>query len=221
MLSAQQANRRYFRQAYRSGQHGWAVEEPSAYAVAFLKRLKRQVPSGKLLDLGCGEGRHAILAAKLGFRVTAIDYEPLALKAARHFAQLKQVRRIAFRKADVFSLPFRTSSFDIILDYGCLHHQRTVAWPAYKASILRLLKSDGFYILSVFSRRFRLFRGSRRRWHIAYGAYRRWFSKREIHEMFAGNFELLDMCEQRGRGGGFWHVLMKKARKPNSKIRSG
>jgi len=32
-------------------------------------------PGSSLLDLGCGEGRHALAAAKLGFSATAIDYE--------------------------------------------------------------------------------------------------------------------------------------------------
>ena len=66
--SAAEADRRYFRQAYRNGRHGWGVEEPSSYAVEFLGRLKGIIPGGRLLDIGCGEGRHAIIAAKLGLQ---------------------------------------------------------------------------------------------------------------------------------------------------------
>jgi len=210
MLSAHEANRRYFREAYRTGEHGWSVDKPSPYAVRFLKQLKRLAPGGKLLDIGCGEGRHSFAAARLGFKITAIDCDPLALKRARRFARIKHIKGVAFRKADVFSLPFPDASFDVLLDYGCLHHQRKSDWQAYKASILRVLKPQGFYVLSVFSPQFRLFRGTRRSWHIAYGAYRRCFTPDQIVRLFGGDFDLITMCEQRGEDGGFWHVLMKR-----------
>ena len=159
---------------------------------------------------GCGEGRHAIAAAKLGFRVTAVDYEPLALQRARRHARAKRARIIGFRKADVFDLPFPASRFDIVLDYGCLHHQRKSDWPAYKAGILRVLRPGGFYVLSVFSPEFALFRGSRRPWHIAQGAYRRYFTRRDILELFGREFEVLEMVEEKGKHAGFWHALLRR-----------
>ncbi len=210
MLSARAANRRYFTQAYQTGQHGWPVEEPSPYTAGFLKRLKRLTPGGRLLDVGCGEGRHAILAATLGFQVTAIDFEPMALKRARHFAKMKQAGGIIFRKADILRLPFTNSCFDVVLDCGCLHHQRKSDWSAYKTGILQALKPEGFYALSVFSPQFPLFRGSGRPWHIAQGAYRRYFTRVDIVHLFGKDFEIMSLLEQKGRNGGFWHALMKR-----------
>ena len=210
MLSARRANRRYFRQAYRSGQHGWEVEEPSPYAVDFLRRLKRLVPGARLLDVGCGEGRHAIAAARMDFKVTAIDYEPLALRRARQFAQRRRAQGMTFRKANVLRLSFPESCFDIVLDYGCLHHQKKSDWSAYKDNIVRVLRPRGFYVLSVFSREFPLFHGSRRPWHIAQGAYRRYFMRRDILELFGREFEILELVEEKGKHAGFWHALMRR-----------
>ena len=210
MPSAHEANRQYFREAYRTGEHGWPEDKPSPYAVDYLKRVRRLVPGGKLLDIGCGEGRHSFAAARLGFKVTAIDYEPLALQRARQFAETRRIVGITFQKADVFRLPYPDSHFDVVLDYGCLHHQRKSDWPAYKRGILRVLKPEGYYILSIFSPKFRMFRGSRRRWHFAYGAYRRCFTRNEIVRLFDREFEVINMTEERGREGGFWHVLMKR-----------
>lgn len=210
MLSARRANRLYFREAYRSGDHGWAAEDPCPYALDVLKRLSHRVPGGNLLDIGCGEGRHSFAAAALGFEVTAVDYEPLALKRARRFARTKHTKGIIFRKADVFSLPFPDSYFDVVLDYGCLHHQRKSDWPAYRASVLRVLKPQGFYVLSVFSPKFHLFRASRRPWHIGYGAYRRCFRPKEIVELFGTDLEVMRMIEEGGKNRGFWHVLMRR-----------
>ena len=213
-LSADEANRRYFRTAYRNGQHGWGIDKPSPFALAYLARLTHRIPGGKLLDLGCGEGRHAIAAAQAGFRAVGIDYEPLALERARSFARAAQIKNITFRLADIFSLPFPSSSFDIVLDYGCLHHQRKSDWPGYKTSVLHVLKRHGFFVLSVFSPRFRMFEGSKRPWHIAHGAYRRCFTRKDILDLFNSDFELLEITEQLGAGGGFWHAFME--RRPQS-----
>jgi len=210
MISARRANRQYFRQAYGTGQHGWEVQEPSLYAVSFLRRLKGLRPGGALLDVGCGEGRHALAAARLGFRVTAVDFERLALRRARRFARRAGMRGIRFLRADVLRMPAASASFDVVLDYGCLHHQRKSDWPAYRASILRVLQPRGYYVLSVFSPRFRLFRGSRRPWHIKQGAYRRCFRVRDIEELFGQHFQILGAVEERGAGRGFWHVLMRR-----------
>jgi SAM-dependent methyltransferase len=213
MLSASELNRRYFREAYRTGVHGWDVEEPSPDAVKYLRRIRRTTPGGKLLDVGCGEGRNSFAAALLGFKVMAIDFEPLALKRARRFARLRQIKGVAFQQADALHLPFPYASFDVVLDYGCLHHQRKSEWPLYKANLLRVLKPKGYCILSVFSPRFPLFKGSRRPWHLAYGAYRRRFTPGEIAALFGRQFDLLDLHEVKGEGGGFWHVLMRRNRR--------
>ena len=210
MLSAAEANRQYFRKAYCTGKHGWAVEDPSPCAAQFLTRLKQIVPGGRLLDIGCGEGRHAIVASRLGFKVTAVDYEPSALKRAQRFAKAKGAKGIAFRIANVLCLPPPETLFDVVLDYGCLHHQRKVDWPAYKASVLRVLSPNGFFILSVFSPKFTLFRGSKKNWHIAQGAYRRYFTRRDILKLFGRKFEVLEMIEENGGQHGFWHVLFRR-----------
>jgi SAM-dependent methyltransferase len=210
MRSADQANRGYFREAYRTGRHGWGSEAPSPYAVKFLVRLKRAVPGGRLLDIGCGEGRHAIAAARLGFAVTAVDYEPLAIERARRWAEERGARRIEFRRENILRLRAPKVPFDIVLDYGCLHHQRKADWPAYRAGILRALSRRGFFILSVFSPGFPLFRGRRRNWHIAGGAYRRCFTRDEILGLFGRAFEALEMIEEDGGRHGFWHVLFRR-----------
>ncbi len=209
MLSADKANRRYFREAYRTGKHGWEIEQPSTSAVAFLKLARKRFAGGKLLDIGCGEGRHSFAASHLGFKVTGIDYEALAVNRARQLARMRHVKGVRFQKANVFSLPFPTSSFDVVVDYGCLHHQRKSDWVAYRASVMRVLKPHGFYILSVFSPKFRFFRGQARPWHIANGAYRRCFTRHDIIKLLGRHFEILAMLEEKGDGRGFWHVLME------------
>jgi len=152
-------------------------------------------------------------------KVTGVDYEPLALQRARRSAAAARAHGIVFRTADVFSLPFRPASFDIVLDCGCLHHQRKADWAAYRASILKVLKPAGFYVLSVFSPRFRLFEGSRREWQIAFGAYRRCFRRRDILELFGRQFNVLRIEED--ADGGFYNVTMRREARVRRKAESG
>jgi SAM-dependent methyltransferase len=208
MDTAAKANRSYFHEAYRTGEHGWDIGDPSPFALKFLKSVRKEVPVANYLDIGCGEGRHCIAAVRLGFKATGVDYEPLALKRAARFAHTNGARGIRFRRADVLALPFRPASFDVVLDYGCLHHQKKSNWEAYRKTILKVLKPGGFYILSVFAPEFRLFRTTRKPWHIAFGAYRRCFTNQDIVSLFQGDFDILQL--ELEENGEFWHAMMKR-----------
>src|SRR5579863_2886020 len=74
--------RRFFRESYRTGRHGWPTAEPTPE----VGRLVLRLGPGRgraALDLGCGEGRHSVLLARRGFEVTGLDLEPRALGLAR------------------------------------------------------------------------------------------------------------------------------------------
>ncbi len=204
MIAKIEVNKRYFREAYRSGKHGWEAK-PSPYVLRCLDRLRGELPGAALLDVGCGEGRHAIAAARRGFRVTGADFEPLALRRARAAARAAGAA-VRLVKADALALPFRAKSFDIVLDFGCLHHQRKADWPAYRRSVLGALRPGGFFILSAFSPRFRFFKGTGRSWHIAYGAYRRCFTKKDLCALFADDLRFLALREGTD---GLWHALLR------------
>jgi len=206
MISKAEANKKYFREAYRTGQHGWQTE-PSPYIVRCLDRLSKELPAAGLLDLGCGEGRHSIAAAQRGFRVTGVDFEPGALKRARAAAHAAGTPRPRFLPADALSLPFAAGSFAVIIDFGCFHHQRKADWPAYRRSILRALQPGGFLVLSVFGPRFRFFKGAKRNWHIVRGAYRRCFARKELPALFGTDFKMLSLSED---AAGLWHALLRR-----------
>ncbi len=45
------------------------------------------LPAGRALDLACGEGRNALWLADRGWRVTAVDFSPVAIEKARRLQQ--------------------------------------------------------------------------------------------------------------------------------------
>lgn len=208
MRSSHKRNRKYFQYAYRTGDHEWPAEEPCPYAKEFLAKIRRVIPNGRLLDLGCGEGRHTILAARLGFETVGVDYEPLALHLARKYAKKADISGLCFRREDALNLSFPDSSFDAVLDCGCLHHLPKADWEAYRSGVLRVLKPRGWFILTVFSPYHYLFRGGRE-WQNDEDGYRRCFTPEYIEAAFGYDFDMLDRKEERDGELGFWHFLMR------------
>ena len=72
----------------------------------------------RVLDAGCGIGRHAYYAAHYGAEVWAVDISDAVEVAARN-SQGAGVRVI---QADLNHLPFREGSFDLVYSLGVLHH---------------------------------------------------------------------------------------------------
>ena len=73
----------------------------------------------RLLDAGCGSGRHAFYAARYGAEVWAADLGAAVEVARRNTAEQKCV---AVVQADLHNPPFAADSFDMVYSFGVLHH---------------------------------------------------------------------------------------------------
>ena len=69
--------------------------EPDSFIVSQLPRLKNEGIE-KVLDLGFGVGRHAILFAKEGFDVYGVEPSPNALKYAIEWNEIKRCLKIHY-----------------------------------------------------------------------------------------------------------------------------
>jgi len=67
----------------------------------------------RILDIGCGTGRHAIELSKRGYTITGIDLSASQLKRAREKASANNLQ-IDFRELDARNLPF-VSEFDLAI----------------------------------------------------------------------------------------------------------
>src|SRR5437016_4240692 len=101
----------------------------SAFAVADeqVERILRLtgVGGGKVLDLCCGPGRHAVALAKRGFAVTAVDRTRFLLEHARtRVGQANLIRRVCTRRYAALQ-----SSRDLRPDHQFLYLVRVLCRP--------------------------------------------------------------------------------------------
>ena len=68
--------------------------------VDFIERVLKLRPGAKILDLGCGEGRHSIELARRGYIVKGVDISPVLIDAAKDRAARLGVP-VEFEVADI------------------------------------------------------------------------------------------------------------------------
>lgn len=101
------------------------------------------VAGRRVLDLGCGHGMAAVVLARAGARVTALDLSPGYLDEARKRAAANGVA-IDFVRADGERLPFADGAFDRVWGNAVLHHLD--AWVAGR-ELFRVLRAGGVAVL--------------------------------------------------------------------------
>jgi SAM-dependent methyltransferase/uncharacterized protein YbaR (Trm112 family) len=72
-----------------------------------------------LLDAGCGKGRHLFYAAQHARKVIGVDLSPAVDAAFENAGHLENVHIV---QGDLFHLPLRPCSFDMVYSLGVLHH---------------------------------------------------------------------------------------------------
>ena len=177
--------------------------QPSLTVLDFLSFLEKRGVSGSVLDIGCGNARNAIAFAKKGYQAYGIEISTEALKLAEKHLKLRNVP-VDLENGSVFNLPYPDNRFDVILDFGCLHHFRKSQWRLYLKNILRVLKNGGYYYLYCFSINTPYIPGQRRpkskrrNWVVNRPLslhYCHYFTYKEVQDFFGKHFTILKKYE--------------------------
>jgi malonyl-CoA O-methyltransferase len=99
----------------------------------------------RVLDLGCGTGRHTLWLAAAGARVTAVDFSEGMLRQARSKPGAERVRFVAHDLHDG-RLPFEDGAFDLVVSGLVLEHLREVG--RFFAEARRVLRPAGRAVVS-------------------------------------------------------------------------
>ncbi len=155
-------------------------------------------PVERVLDLGCGNGRHAIYFARQGFASAGIDVSEQAIEWAKAWAK-REGLEVDFRTGNIENLPFENETFDVVVSHGVLDHVHMETARKAAEEVRRVLRPKGLFYCDLRSTEdyeygvgeqagkntFVVTEGYER------GLVQHFFSRAETEELFDGLFRIL------------------------------
>jgi ubiquinone/menaquinone biosynthesis C-methylase UbiE len=93
--------------------------ETSAALIRTVLRYAPSSPLARIIDIGCGPGRYALLlASATEAQIFATDLSPAMVQKGR---EKDHVREVSWSLSDACQLPFSDQSFDVVLLFLVLH----------------------------------------------------------------------------------------------------
>jgi len=136
-----------FDTSYRTGTPPWDIGRPQA---AFVHLLEAGEVGGRVLDVGCGTGEHALMVAAAGFVAMGVDAAPTAIELARAKAAQRSLE-VPFEVGDALDLSGLGTPFDTVLDCGLFHVFDDDDRARFVASLGGVVVAGGRYFMLCFS----------------------------------------------------------------------
>lgn len=131
----------YWNGAWADAARREAWETPDDRIAAYARVL---APDSRVLDLGCGVGRHALMYGAAGHRVAALDAAPEGLAELARQAAAAGLH-IDGQLGRMDALPFADGSFDHVLSFNVIYHADEPIIERTIAEIHRVLRPGGTY----------------------------------------------------------------------------
>ncbi len=125
----------------------FSYQEPDELAIALAEEMQAW-GMRRVLDVGCGGGRHLLYLAKEGFEVYGTDRSTAGLTISRERLE-KEGLKATLRRSDMTEVPFPDEFFDAILSTNVLHHNRLENVGKAAGEIRRALKEGGLFFANL------------------------------------------------------------------------
>jgi len=106
--------------------------------------FKRLLPGGKVLDVGCGPGKHSVFLQQAGYDYVGVDYSEGLLEIAR-----SEFPNAKFIEGDILHLPFRKDQFDGFWAAASLLHIPKGDIGSALNEIKRVVKEDSIGFIAL------------------------------------------------------------------------
>jgi 2-polyprenyl-3-methyl-5-hydroxy-6-metoxy-1,4-benzoquinol methylase len=127
---------------------GKVFTEPQEDIPKIVRIFKKQNVK-KVLDLGCGSGRHLIFLNKQGFEVYGIDIAKSGIGISKKWLR-KEGLKANLKVGNIYrKLPYKTNFFDAIISTQTLHHDKIENIRKLIKEIERILKPNGLIFVTV------------------------------------------------------------------------
>ncbi len=137
--------------------HGGVYEEGSAPPwdighpqPVFLALARSGELRGRVLDIGCGTGEHALMAAELGLDATGIDSSPRAIALAEQKAKDRNLAA-GFLVNDALEPQITNVHYDTVLDCGLFHVFDDDDRAIFVRNLTAIVAPGGRYFMLCFS----------------------------------------------------------------------
>jgi SAM-dependent methyltransferase len=132
----------------------WATPDRRVSELA--ARWKESGAIRRVLDLGCGVGRHVYLFASQGFEVYGIDHSETGLETCRRRLHAEGLTA-DLRLGDMGTIPFPDGFFDAVVAFNSIYHGLAVEVDAGVELVRRKLRAGGLCCATFLSRDNRLY----------------------------------------------------------------
>jgi SAM-dependent methyltransferase len=133
--------------AFYTGTPPWDIGRPQG---AFRRLAESGLITGRVLDVGCGTGEHALMCAGLGLATTGIDAAPSAIGLAKRKAEERGLD-VRFMVGDALDLGALGEQYDTVLDSGLFHTFEDKERSRYVQSLREAAAPGGRYYMLCFT----------------------------------------------------------------------
>jgi SAM-dependent methyltransferase len=146
-MRAERINKKAWDRVYR--EDGNVFRERPQEGMPQAVRLFEKNGVKRVLDLGCGTGRHLVYLAKHHFDVYGIDIAEHGVKLSQEWLRAEGLRA-ELKVGDIYKkLPYADDFFGAIISVRTLHHGK-IGWiRGLVAEMVRVLEPGGFIFITV------------------------------------------------------------------------
>jgi SAM-dependent methyltransferase len=102
----------------------------------------------RILDLGCGTGRHLLFFLKKGFEVFGIDASPTAISIAKEWLKEENLKADLKLHRMEKKFPYEANFFDAIISIQVIHHNLIKDILITVSEIVRVLRKGGIIFIT-------------------------------------------------------------------------